>query len=264
MTLPAGPSLTPDTMAEAAERIEQAGLDSAWVFDTVGRGFLYQDPLISLAVAAGATRRIELGTGVLQVPLRNPVNLARETLTAQLVTGGRLLLGVGAGSTRADFTAVGADFDSRFRRLAESLAAMKQLWAGEAVGEACLGTPWVGTVGGPPVLIGSWAGSTWVHRAAVEFDGWIASGANGSWRVLADGIDRFRGYGGRRAVVTNVVVDFESETSPDGPDDKVTLRGPEAVVRARLRRLVSLGFDDVVLVPRKHDAEHLQRISALA
>jgi alkanesulfonate monooxygenase SsuD/methylene tetrahydromethanopterin reductase-like flavin-dependent oxidoreductase (luciferase family) len=122
IALPAGPSLLPGSIADAARAIEEARFGSAWAFDTVGRGFLYQDPLIALAVAASATTRIELGTGILQIPLRNPVNLAREVLTAQLVCDGRLLLGVGAGSTPADFAAVGVDFDSRFRLFSRSLA----------------------------------------------------------------------------------------------------------------------------------------------
>jgi alkanesulfonate monooxygenase SsuD/methylene tetrahydromethanopterin reductase-like flavin-dependent oxidoreductase (luciferase family) len=263
IALPAGPALLPGSLAEAARNIEEAGFASAWVFDTVGRGFLYQDPLIALAVAASATTRIELGTGILQLPLRNPVNLAREVLTAQLVCDGRLLLGVGAGSTPADFAAVGVDFDGRFRLFSRSLSTMRKLWAGETVGEASLGTPWARTHGGPPVLIGSWAGSRWVARAATEFDGWIASGARGSWRLLADGIERFRIFGGKRAVVTNILAGFQPEPSPDGPDDAVTLLGPPVVVAERLQRLFALGFDDVVLVPRDHDLPHLAEFRAL-
>ncbi|TMA84288.1 MAG: LLM class flavin-dependent oxidoreductase, partial [Deltaproteobacteria bacterium] len=79
------------------------------------------DPLTALAVAATVTRRIELGTGVLQVPLRNPVELAQRVLTTHLVSGKRLRLGVGAGSTAADFAALGLDFTARFSRLSASL-----------------------------------------------------------------------------------------------------------------------------------------------
>src|SRR5262249_919215 len=62
-------------------RIEAAGFDSAWVFDSIGRGFLLPDPLVALSVAAAVTRTIELGTGVLQVPLRRAVELAHRVLT---------------------------------------------------------------------------------------------------------------------------------------------------------------------------------------
>src|SRR5262245_51751020 len=126
-----GRPLEPSTLADAACRIEAAGFDSAWVFDSIGRGFLLPDPLAALTVAATATRTIELGTGVLQVPLRRPVELAHRILTTHLVSGRRLLLGVGAGSTAADFAAVGVDFASRFRQLSDALSLMKKLWAGE-------------------------------------------------------------------------------------------------------------------------------------
>ena len=260
-----GPPFGPSSLAEAARRIEAAGFESAWTFDSVGRGTLRPDPLMALAVAATVTRTLELGTGVLQVPLRNPVELAQRVLTTHLVSGGRLRFGVGAGSTAADFAALGLDFPSRFRRLDESLTIMRRLWAGESVGEASLAPVWPAVLGGPPVLIGSWAGSRWIERAAREFDGWIGSGARSSWKALREGIARFRDLGGRRAVVTNVVVQLDSPTaSPDGPDDPCNLKCPRDVARERLHRLLEWGFDDIVLGSGHHDAEHLAELRELA
>ncbi|MGH7388004.1 MAG: LLM class flavin-dependent oxidoreductase [Candidatus Rokuibacteriota bacterium] len=259
------PPLSANTLADAARTIEATGFQSAWAFDAIGRGFLLADPLTTLAVAATVTRQLELGTGILQVPLRNPVELAQRVLTTHLVSAGRLRLGVGAGSTAADFKALGLDFAARFRRLDESLAIMRRLWAGERVDGASLAPVWPAALGGPPILIGSWAGSRWIERAAREFDGWVGSGARSSWRALREGLPRFRDLGGRRAVVTNVVVDLESRTpSPDGPDDPCDLKCPRDVARERLHRLRALGFDDVVLVPRGYDAGHLEELHALA
>jgi alkanesulfonate monooxygenase SsuD/methylene tetrahydromethanopterin reductase-like flavin-dependent oxidoreductase (luciferase family) len=259
-----GPALGAQSLADAARRIEAAGFESIWVFDAISRGFLLADPLTALSVAATVTSHVELGTGVLQVPLRNPVELAQRVLTAHLVSGGRLRLGVGAGSTAADFEALGLDFASRFRRLDESLAIMRRIWAGDRVGRASLEPVWPAALGGPPVFIGSWAGSRWIERAAREFDGWVASGARSSWRLLREGIARFRDLGGRRAVVTNVVVRLDGRPSPDGPDDPCDLSGPPESVRDRLHRLRQLGFDDIVLVTQSHDAEHLREVRALA
>ena len=231
----------------------------------MGRGALRPDPLTALAVAAAVTRSVELGTGVLQVPLRNPVELAQRVLTTHLVSGGRLRFGVGAGSTAADFAALGLDFPSRFRRLDESLTVMRRLWSGEQVGQASLAPVWPAVLGGPPVLIGSWAGSKWIERAAREFDGWIGSGARSSWRALREGIRRFRDLGGKRAVVTNVVVQLDSPAaSPDGPDDPCDLKCPRDIACERLHRLCELGFDDVVLIPRHHEAGFLQELRELA
>src|SRR5215831_7456812 len=263
IALPGGSSgsLTPSGLADAARQIEATGFTSAWAFDSISRGFLLADPLTALAVAGTVTRTIELGTGVLQVPLRNPVELAQRVLTTHLVSGGRLRLGVGAGSTAADFEALGLDFTARFKRLSESLDIMQRLWKGERVNLASLEPVWPAALGGPPVMIGSWAGSRWIERAAREFDGWVGSGARSSWRALREGMPRFRDFGGKRAIVTNVVVDLDSPTpSPDGPDDPCDLKCPRNVARERLHRLRDLGFDDVVLVPRCHDAEHLQEL----
>jgi alkanesulfonate monooxygenase SsuD/methylene tetrahydromethanopterin reductase-like flavin-dependent oxidoreductase (luciferase family) len=268
IALPSGgrssPALGVQSLADAARQIEAVGFQSAWAFDAIGRGFLLADPLIALSIAATVTQRLELGTGVLQVPLRNPVELAQRVLTTHLVSGGRLRLGVGAGSTAADFQALGVDFASRFRRLDESLSIMRRLWAGERVNGASLEPVWPDARGGPPVLIGSWAGSRWIERAAREFDGWVGSGARSSWRLLREGITRFRGLGGRRAIVTNVVVDVQAgQASPDGPDDPCDLRCPQDSARERLHRLRELGFDEIVLVPRGHDGEHLQALHEL-
>ena len=252
------------SLANAARHIEAAGFESAWTFDSVGRGTLRPDPLMALAVAGTVTRTIELGTGVFQVPLRNPVELAQRVLTTHLVSGGRLLFGVGAGSTAADFAALGLDFESRFRRLGESLDIMGRLWKGESVGGASLAPIWPALQGGPPVLIGSWAGSKWIERAAREFDGWIGSGARSSWRALREGIARFRDLGGKRAIVTNVRVDLDSAAaSPDGPEDPCDLKGTPEIARERLHRLREWGYDDIVLVPGRHEAAYLQQLRAL-
>ena len=258
-------SITATTIADAARAIEAAGFTSAWAFDSIGRGWLHADPLIALAVAASVTRGLELGTGVLQVPLRNPVDLASRVLTTHLVSGGRLLFGVGAGSTEADFQALGLEFAARFRRMDESLGIMRRLWKGETVGSASLAPVWPAVLGGPPVFIGSWAGSKWIVRAAKEFDGWVGSGARSSGGELREGIARFRDLGGRRAIVTNVRVDLDATTpSPDGPGDPFDLKCPRPVARERLQQLVGLGFDDVILVPKRYDAGHLKELRDLA
>jgi alkanesulfonate monooxygenase SsuD/methylene tetrahydromethanopterin reductase-like flavin-dependent oxidoreductase (luciferase family) len=259
----AGP-ISATTLADAARAIEAAGFTSAWAFDSIGRGWLHADPLIALSVAASVTRSLEFGTGVLQVPLRNPVELAQRALTMHLVSGGRFLFGVGAGSTAADFEALGLDFAARFRRMDESLAIMRRLWKGERVNGASLAPVWPAVLGGPPVLIGSWAGSKWIVRAAQEFDGWVGSGARSSGGALREGIKRFRDLGGKRAIVTNVRVDLDAATaSPDGPGDPFDLKCPRPVARDRLKALVTLGFDDVILVPTRYDAGHLKELRAL-
>src|SRR5207247_11155543 len=143
--------------------------------DSIGRGSMIPDPLIAVSVAATVTERLTLGTGILQVPLRRPVELAHRILTAHLICGGRLLLGVGAGSTKADFDAVGVDFDTRMQQMEEALALMRRLWQGEKVGSAQL-NPWPAALRGPPLPIRPSAGRRWLPRPPHDLDRWSAPG----------------------------------------------------------------------------------------
>ena len=148
-----GQPLTGAGLIKHAKRIEAAAFDSIWCFDSIGRGSASLDPLVAVTVAATATRHVSIGTGILQVPLRHPVELAHRVLGVHLICQGRLLLGVGAGSTKGDFDAVGQEFSRRMERLEEGLALMRRLWNGEEVDGVAL-KPWPAALGGPPVLIG--------------------------------------------------------------------------------------------------------------
>jgi alkanesulfonate monooxygenase SsuD/methylene tetrahydromethanopterin reductase-like flavin-dependent oxidoreductase (luciferase family) len=262
MTAADGSPLTGGGLAAGARAIERAGFDHAWCFDAIGRGVVLPDPLVAVSVAATATERIGVGTCILQVPLRRPVELAHRVLTAHLVCGGRLVLGVGAGSTRVDFEAVGVDFDTRMRQLDEALTTMRRLWRGEQVGAASL-TPWPAALGGPPVLIGSWSGPQWITRAAKEFDGWIASAAKTSYATLAEGIRRYREAGGRRAIVTNIAVDLAAPTTAMADTEPFQLRCAPEVAAERLRRLAALGFDDAIFMRPAQTERDLAALRAL-
>jgi len=259
---PDGSPLTGDALVGGARMAEHAGLDSLWCFDAIGRGFILPDPLIALSVAAAVTKRVELGTCILQVPLRRPVELAHRILTTSLVCGDRLLLGVGAGSTRADFDALGLDYDTRMPQFADALATMRRLWSGEQVGAANL-TPWPATLGGPKLLIGSWSGKQWIPRAAKDFDGWIASAAKTSFGALAEGIRRYREAGGARAIVTNIALDLAEPTTALPDDVPFHLRCAPGAAAERLRRLADLGFDDAIVVRRSQTEADLAAIRAL-
>jgi alkanesulfonate monooxygenase SsuD/methylene tetrahydromethanopterin reductase-like flavin-dependent oxidoreductase (luciferase family) len=244
---PDGSPLTGEALVGSARTAERLGFDSLWFFDAMSRGFILPDPLIGVSVAAAVTTRVEVGTCILQVPLRNPVELAHRILTAHLVSGGRLLLGVGAGSTQADFDALGLDYAGRLQAFEEALPVMRRLWRGEKVGAANL-TPWPAALGGPAVLIGSWGGKHWIPRAAQEFDGWIASAGRTNLDTLTEGIRRYRAAGGKRAIVTNIAVDLSSPTEPCPDDRPFHLRCAPDAAAQRLRKLRDLGFDDAVLV----------------
>jgi probable F420-dependent oxidoreductase len=139
----------PEFLVGAAHLLEEFGFDSLWLGDHIvvpteyssvypyneeGRvpvqGF--PEPLTSLALLAGVTRRIELGTGVLVLPQRNPVLLAKQAVTLDVLSGGRFRLGVGVGWLREEFAALGAEFHGRGERTDEYIDAMRALWAEKA------------------------------------------------------------------------------------------------------------------------------------
>jgi hypothetical protein len=137
---------------------------------------------------------------------------------------------------------------------------MKSLWAGQRVGQAQL-DPWPAMLGGPPVLIGTWGGK-WIERAAAEFDGWIGSGAHGTWEVVASAARRFGAAGGKRAVLVSVIADLD-EKGPAGARDPVDLRCPPEEARRRLGRLAEHGIDDVVLIDANRRPGHLEELAKL-
>ncbi|MDA1100445.1 MAG: LLM class flavin-dependent oxidoreductase [Proteobacteria bacterium] len=242
--------------------VERTGFDSLWFFDSLGRGSFRPDPVSALSAASAVTEHIDIGTCILQVPLRHPVELAHRILSAHFLSGGRLLLGVGAGSTETDFEAVEADFKSRFRELEEALPVMQSLWRGETVRNVNL-TPLPSAGGGPPILIGSWAGSRWIPIAAKNYDGWIASARFTNIAQLKEGVARFRGDGGSRAIATNIPVDLAADGAALSDDDHFDLRcGPEEAA-ARLAMLAEIGFDDAVVTVSTITEAHMTAVRAL-
>src|SRR4029434_7020221 len=111
----------PDVKAlvEYGVRMEQLGFDSLWVWDHILLGvspnFPIIDSLTLLTAIAARTKRIKLGTGILVLPLRNPVVLAKQLSSMDLLSNGRLLMGMASGWYKREFDAVGVPFDQRGR-----------------------------------------------------------------------------------------------------------------------------------------------------
>jgi probable F420-dependent oxidoreductase len=137
------------------------------------------DPLPALTWAAAHTSKILLGTGILLLPQRNPVALAKEVASVDVLTGGRLLLGIGVGYLEPEFKAVGVPLEHRGKRADEYLAAMRALWGmdapafhGEFVSfEGVDAWPRPTRREGPPVVMGGHSEAA--YRRAVRFaDEW--------------------------------------------------------------------------------------------
>lgn len=248
---------------DLARNAEVLGFSGVWAGDSLGRGRPTLDPLQFLGTLAAVTERIELGTGVVQVPLREPVDLAHRAQTLNVLSCGRFRFGIGTGSTRTDFEVMNADFDQRFDTFPQLVDRMKQAWRGEAV-YAKPSIAWPGRESGPPLILGSWHSDRWINYAAKECQGWIASGLHGSLDGLKHGIELFRKAGGKRAIITNVPVDIRPE--PDltlGASANIKLICPPAEARTRLKQFADMGFDDVMVMPYHRSKEHLKAIRDL-
>jgi alkanesulfonate monooxygenase SsuD/methylene tetrahydromethanopterin reductase-like flavin-dependent oxidoreductase (luciferase family) len=248
-----------DRICGLGQAAESAGFDGVWSTDSVGRGSPTLDPLTMLAMLCGGTKRVELGTCVLQVPLRAPVELAHRAQTLSVLSGGRLRLGVGAGSTEKDFDVMGADYKARFKTLPAFLADMQKVWRGEAVHRLPLQT-WPAPEGVPQVMLGAWRSEKWI-KLACELDGWIASGLHSEWADLEEGMRRYRAAGGKRAILANVIAGFDDAgkaRSLTGHQTITLTDSPEAA-RATLARIKAIGFDDVLLIPANGDVDSLRQ-----
>ena len=234
-----------------ARMVEDAGLDGIWMGDGISPGMTRPDALMWLLVACAATDQLEVGTSILQIPLRNPVELAQRLLTLQALTRGRFTVGIGAGSTRNNAESVGIDFEQRFKLLKDHMDVIRRLCNGETVGAANL-NPWPEVKGGPRFVVGAWHSGIWLKRAAEEYDGWMSSAGRTNLNTVAEAIQRYRSLGGKRAMVSTCAVDLTAPTQPLGDDEPFHLRCDPAEASRRLQRLVDLGYDDILLVKSDH------------
>lgn len=147
-----GPYVDPERAVELAQAAEEAGFESMWTVEhtvvPAGYGSAYPyspsgkmaggddaiplpDPLIWMAYVAAATKRIKLGTAILILPQHNPVVVAKQVATLDHLSGGRILLGIGAGWLKEEFEALGVPFETRGRRTDEYIKVLRELWSAE-------------------------------------------------------------------------------------------------------------------------------------
>ena len=247
-----------------ARQVEALGFHGLWVTDAFARGKPTLDPLILLGAMAAQTSRIELGTCVVQIPLRHPVEHAHRVQTLNALSGGRFRFGVGSGSTKNDFDAVQVDYDARFKTLTAYFDVMRKVWAGEPVYGPALSV-WPGTEGGPPVLLGAWRSERWIDLSAKVLQGWIASGIHTSPEDLETGVKMFRAAGGKRAILANIFIDFRGTPGnlPFTHVPKISLFCSPAEAKDRLKRLEDMGIDDALLVVPSGDPGQLETIARL-
>jgi len=175
-------------LVDLACRAEELGADSVWVhdhvfnaghvFDRIGAG-PYYEPLTFLSFVAARTTRVRLGTSVLVLPYHNPIRLAKVAATLDVLSGGRLTLGVGVGAIEREMEAMGTPFAKRGAFTDEAIAVMRTLWADEDPRFAGAYSRFDGMKFSPkplqrpsiPIVIGGISQAA-IRRAARVGDGW--------------------------------------------------------------------------------------------
>lgn len=262
-------------------RIEDGPFSSV----ALGDRFAYwsHELVTSLAFAAAATERVRLVSTVVVLPAYDEVRLAKQVATIDVLSGGRLTLGVGVGGREQDYAAVGRPFAGRFARLDEKVARMRRLWRGEEIVD---GVPPIGPepvqAGGPPLLSAA-MGPKSLARSAAWADGlagfdlapdpesvastfrsveaaWREAGrserpwlSTSSWFALGpDAPERLRAYAG----------DYLATFGPEAAEAMAGLcrLSDPAALRDAVAGIAEAGADELVLVPTSADPTELDRL----
>ena len=165
------PGLDRDTILEWARRIDAGPYSSL----AAGERITFPNPelMVTISAAAAVTERVRLALTVVVLPLHSPVLMAKRIATLDVISGGRVTLGVGIGARIEDYRAAGAVFDTRrMKRMEGQIALMRRVWAGENVVEGALRPvePLPLQPGGPELLAGALAPDS-IRRAARWADG---------------------------------------------------------------------------------------------
>ncbi len=156
-------------LARTCQEAEAAGAGAIWAVDHLFWPRPFLECLTALAVAATVTRRAVLGSCVLQLPLRDPGTVAKQAAALQVLSGGRLVLGLGVGSHPQEYGAAGVDFAERGRLMDTGLASLRQAWSADGGPDHYPQLPAPAPI---PVWVGGASGPA-LGRAATSADGWV-------------------------------------------------------------------------------------------
>jgi len=248
-----GPFSQPDELARLARTAEGAGYESLWT----GEHVVFVDPqqppspapprtrvldtVTALAFAAAHTERLRLGSGIILLPQRNPVVLAKELAGIDVVSKGRLIFGVGVGYVEGEFEAIGVPFAERGPRTSEHIEVIRTLWTQEKPSfdgrftsfDGIQSRPLPVQKPHPPIVIGGMSPSAY-RRSVAQGDGWYGFFLNPEGTQAA--LKGLENAAGRVERPTGL-----------GPLE-ITVTPPPPVDRDLVRRFEDLGVSRLVLM----------------
>ena len=264
-----GPFVQPDEAAFLAQTAEAAGVESIWTVEHVAVPAGYQaqypysadgkmpgpenspipDPLIWLAYVAAATSTIKLGTGILILPQRHPIYVAKECATLDVLSKGRLILGIGIGWLDEEFQALDIPFGERTTRTEESCQALRVLWGPGAkpfkgehyAWDAIESNPKPVQEGGPPIVVGGHVNGA-ARRAA----------------RIGDGFFPLKTEGGRLEELLAVLGDECAKVGRDPAKIEITTSSPGNDLDA-IKRLEDKGVSRLAIGPPGFDREAIKK-----
>ena len=266
LMFPADYAVAPHTLAAAAEARgfesmffpEHTHIPASRKSPWPGGGDLPQeywhthDPFVALGAAASVTQTLKLGTGITLVTERDPILMAKQVATLDNLSGGRVLLGIGAGWNAEEMENHGVEFGTRWKVLRERILAMKQIWTEENAEfhgdfvdfDPVWSYPKPVQEGGPKILMGASSKYTW-NRVAEYCDGWFPIHQDPSRAAQSGALDYIAGM--------TAIREAWAEAGRQGqPDFTIFGVGPDP---QRVAELIDMGFNRIVFALPPADAD---------
>lgn len=282
----------PRLVLEVAARAETAGYSVLAANDHLVYGRPWLDGPTALTAAAARTTTIRLMTSVALPVIRGPVPLAKTLTAIDRLSGGRLIAGVGPGSSARDYAVAGIPFEERWPRFDEAVQALRALL--RPGGEPFIGRfystedvrlePAPEQAGGPPLWLGSWGSDSGIARVARLADGWLASGYNATASEYADArrrLDEQAAAAGRIGRLPSTMVTMWMAITDDSAGarrlvgevlspmlnrpaealEAMLLVGPESRIADKVAEYQAAGAEELVLWPIVDEVAQLERFA---